>query len=106
MNFLFDNDVPDDTAYGLAAMGHEVFKLRNLIDPQSTDEAVLRFASEHNYVLVTCNRDDFLVAAQTISHTGIIVLIRRSSRLRERTALIRLLDRAGEQGILNNINFA
>lgn len=40
MKFLFDHDVPDETAYGLVAMGHEVFKLRELISPLSADEDV------------------------------------------------------------------
>jgi len=106
VKFLFDHDVPDDTAYGLTTLGHEVFKLRELIDPQTTDEEVLRFAAKNNYVLITCNRDDFLSAARTISHAGLIVLIRRSSRVRERVALLRFLDRAGEEGIRENINFA
>jgi len=30
----------------------------------------------------------------------------RNARLRERVALFRLLDRAGAEGIRNNINFA
>jgi hypothetical protein len=38
VKFLFDHDVPDDMAYGLSALGHEVFKLRELIDPQTSDE--------------------------------------------------------------------
>ena len=59
MKFLFDHDVPDDMAYGLTALGHEVFKLRELLHPQTSDEDVLRFAGEHDYVLITCNRDDF-----------------------------------------------
>jgi len=105
VRFLFDHDVPDDMAYGLAAMGHEVFKLRDLI-PQTPDEDVLRFAAEHDYVLITCNRDDFLTAARVISHAGLIVLIRRDARIRERVALLRLLDKAGEEGIRQNINFA
>jgi uncharacterized protein DUF5615 len=54
---------PDDAAYGLAAMGHEVFKLRELIGIQTSDRDVLRFAAEHDYVLITCNRDDFLAFA-------------------------------------------
>ena len=68
--FLFDHDVPDDTAYGLMALGHEVFKLRELIDQQTTDEEVLRFAAKNNYILITCNRDDFLSVARKISHAG------------------------------------
>lgn len=72
MKLLFDHDVPDDTAYGLSAQGHEVFRLRDLIDPQTPDEEVLHYAAEHGYVLVTCNRDDFLAAARTIPHAGIL----------------------------------
>jgi predicted nuclease of predicted toxin-antitoxin system len=106
VKFLFDQDVPDDTAYGLSTLGHEVVKLRDLIDPRTPDEEVLRLAAKHNYILITCNRDDFLAAAQKISHAGLIILIRRRARIRERTALLRLLDTAGEEGIRGNINFA
>jgi predicted nuclease of predicted toxin-antitoxin system len=106
VKFLFDHDVPDDMAYGLATLGHEVFKLRELINPQTNDEDVLRFAAESNYVLITCNRDDFLAVARKVSHAGLIILIRRRARVRERVALLRLLDRAGEEGIRGNINFA
>jgi predicted nuclease of predicted toxin-antitoxin system len=106
VKLLFDHDVPDDTAYGLSAQGHQVFRVRDLIDPQTPDEEVLRYAAQHDFVLITCNRDDFLEAARTIPHAGIIVLIRRAARVRERVALMRLLDKAGEQGIRENINFA
>ena len=87
MKFLFDHDVPDDMAYGLTALGHEVFKLLELIDPQTSDEEVLRLAAKNHYVLITCNRDDFLAAAQKIPHAGLIVLnsIDSSSRARSRT---------------------
>ena len=87
-------------------MGHKVLKLRELMDSRTTDEAVLRFAGENKLVLITCNRDDFLAAAQVIAHAGIIILIRRNARIRERVALFRLLEKSGEEGILNNINFA
>jgi len=106
VKLLFDHDVPDDMAYGLSAQGHEIFRLRDLIDPETPDDDVLRYAAQNNYVLITCNRDDFLAAAGTISHAGLIILIRRTSRLRERVALLRLLDKAGEEGIRQNINFA
>jgi len=93
VKLLFDHDVPDDTAYGVSAQGHEVFRLRDLIDPQTPDYEVLRYAAENDYVLITCNRDDFLAAAKMISHAGLIILIRRNSRMRERVALFRLLDK-------------
>ena len=106
MKFLFDHDVPDDMAYTLTAMGHEVSKLRELLDVQTTDEEVLRFAAANDLILISCNRDDFISAARLIPHVGIIILIRRASRMRERMALFQLLEKAGEGGIRNNINFA
>lgn len=106
MKFLLDHDVPDDMAYGLNELGHEVVKLRELTVPQATDEDVLRLAAEHDCVLITCNRDDFLKLAEHVPHVGLVVLIRRRSRAHERAALVRLLDRAGNTGIRNNINFA
>ena len=30
MRFLFDHDVPDDIAFALVALGHEVLKLREI----------------------------------------------------------------------------
>lgn len=106
MNFLLDHDVPEDVVFALEALGHAVTRLRGALPADSSDDEVLRHAGEHGLVLITCNRDDFLGAAERIAHAGIIVLIRRRSRALERAALVRLLDRAGESGILNNINFA
>lgn len=54
----------------------------------------------------TCNRDDFLAIAQKVAHAGLIVLIRRRTRVQERAALVRLLDGAGDAGLRGNINFA
>ena len=44
--------------------------------------------------------------AQTAAHCGMIIVIRRRSRTAERAALVHLLDRAGEAGIVGNINYA
>lgn len=106
MKFLFDHDVPDDTAFSLQALGHEVIRLREVLPVESSDREVLSFAGAQEFVLITCNRDDFLEAAKSIPHLGLIVLIRRRSRTLERAALVRLLETAGEAGIKNNINFA
>ena len=40
------------------------------------------------------------------THHGIIIVIRRRTRAAERAALFRLLERAGDTGIQDNINFA
>jgi predicted nuclease of predicted toxin-antitoxin system len=106
VRFLFDHDVPDDLSYLLLQIGHEVVLLRQVLPPDTPDEAVLRFAHQDRLVLVTCNRDDFLSLAAEHLHSGIIIVIRRRTRVAERAALLRLLERAGETGLVNNINFA
>ena len=77
-----------------------------MLPVRTPDDEVLRQAAARNCLLITCNRDDFLAAAGRVPHCGIIVLIRRRSRALERTALVRLLDTAGESGLSGNINFA
>jgi predicted nuclease of predicted toxin-antitoxin system len=106
VKFLLDHDVPDDVAFSLEALGHGVIKLRELLPVTTADADVLRVAGEQQCVLITCNRDDFLVVAANLTHGGIIILIRRKSRVLERVALVRLLDSAGETGLKGNINFA
>lgn len=110
MNFLLDHDVPEDLRYLLDQLGHTVVVLREVLPPDSTDEAVLQAAYERDCVLLTCNRDDFLSLAATVPHHGpviiIVIIARRRSRADERAALFRLLERAGEPGLRDNINFA
>lgn len=106
MKFLLDHDVPDDLSYLLVQLGHDVTLLRKALPGDSSDEAVLRFAHEAGCILVTCNRDDFLRLAVTKPHHGVVIVIRRRTRGDERVALFRLLERAGETGLRNNVNFA
>jgi predicted nuclease of predicted toxin-antitoxin system len=106
VRFLLDQDVPDDLTYLLRELDHEVVRLRDVLPPDATDQAVLQFAHEHDWLLLTCNRDDFLKLAETEPHRGIIVVIRRKTRAHERAALLRLLESAGDPGLQYNINFA
>ena len=106
MKFLLDHDVPDDLSYLLEQLGHEVTLLRKALAGDSSDEAVLQFAYERGCVLLTCNQDDFLDLASAKPHHGVVIVIRRRTRAAERAALFRLLERAGETGIRNNVNFA
>lgn len=106
MKFLLDHDVPDDLSYLLEELGHNVTLLRKVLPEDTSDESVLQFAHDNDCVLMTCNRDDFLQLAKQKSHHGIIVVIRRRTRTDERAALFRLLDRAGETGLKDNVNFA
>ena len=106
MKFLLDHDVPDDLSYLLEELNHQVTLLRKALPGDSSDEAVLQFAYERGCVLLTCNRNDFLHLAMARPHHGIVIVIRRRTRADERAALFRLLERAGETGLLNNVNFA
>jgi predicted nuclease of predicted toxin-antitoxin system len=106
VKFLLDHDVPDDLSYLLRQLGHETTLLRDALPGDSSDEVVLRFAHERGCVLLTCNRDDFLQLAATKPHHGIVIVIRRKTRGHERAALYRLLERAGETGLLFNVDFA
>lgn len=106
MKFLLDHDVPEDLTYLLQELGHEVLRLRDVLPEEASDAAVLQFAHEHGYLLVTCNRDDFIELAQRQPRHGIIVIVGRRTRAAERAALFRVLERAGETGLTSNINFA
>jgi predicted nuclease of predicted toxin-antitoxin system len=106
VTFLFDDDVPDDLSFLLKHVGHRVTFLRQVLPRDTPDAAVLDYAVQRGLVLVTCNRDDFVVLGSERSHLGIVIVIRRRSRAQERAALLRLLDRATETGLTNNINFA
>ena len=106
MKFLLDNDVPEDLSYLLKQLEHEVALVRTALPESASDESVLQLAHESDCVLLTCNRDDFLDLAVRKPHYGIIIVIRRRTRAAERAALVRLLERAGETGLRDNLNFA
>jgi len=106
MTFLLDQDVPDAIARVLQQSGEVVARVREIIPADSTDEAVLALAAARTMILVTCNRGDFLVLAQTKPHAGVVILIRRASRASECAHFLRLLQTADESGLSNNINFA
>lgn len=106
MKFLLDHDVPIDLSYSLTALGHQVVRLPEVLDPFAKNEEVLDYASRNGSLLINCNRNDFLKLAKRKRHSEIIILIRRKNRAAERAALIRLVDKAGESGIRGNINFA
>ena len=85
---------------------HEVTLLRKAIPGDSSYSAVLEFAYHSNFIILTCNRDDFLHLAATKPHRGVLIVIRRRTRGKERAALLSLIERACESGPKHNINFA
>lgn len=106
MKFLLDQDVPEDLTHLLQALGHEIVLLRNVLPVEAADLVVLQFAHQHDCLLMTCNRDDFLELAEAHPHHGIVVIVRRKTRAAEKAALLRLLEKAGDSGLRDNINFA
>jgi predicted nuclease of predicted toxin-antitoxin system len=106
LKFLLDQDVPAEIGRVLARAGHDVVCERDVMSVSATDNEVFEYAVERGFVLVTCNRDDFIRLAAIRRHTGLIVVIRRKTRIMECAKLLHLLNVAGEVGITGNINFA
>jgi predicted nuclease of predicted toxin-antitoxin system len=106
VNFLLDHDVPAEVGRVLGQAGHQVVHVRTVMPPESTDDRVLQYAVKHSLVLLTCNREDFVRLAGRQAHPGLVVVIRRRTRIAECASVLRLLKRAGDTGIAGNINFA
>lgn len=106
MKFLLDNDVPVDVLRVLKREGHEANRTTDVLGADATDPAIFKYAVDNGKVIVTCNRNHFLSLATNAVHPGVIVLVRRRSRVSEAAHLLALLRRAGESGIVGNINFA
>ena len=106
MNFFLDHDVPIEVGRVLRLKGHTVQFLNEVLPITTDDLTALRHAASNAMVVVTCNRRDFLRLAAAQPHAGLIILIRRRTRVAECAAILRLLARAGESGIANNVNFA
>jgi predicted nuclease of predicted toxin-antitoxin system len=41
-------------------MGHQVIRLREVLPTTIADDEIFRYANANDYILVTCNRDDFV----------------------------------------------
>jgi predicted nuclease of predicted toxin-antitoxin system len=111
VRFLLDHDVPAEVGHLLRHWQHDVLPLRLALPVTAQDEAVFRRAQAEGRLIVSRNRAHFLALAEGAMRTrqpfpGLIVLIRRRSRLAECAHLLQLLRRAGEAGLRNNINFA
>ena len=107
MKFFLDHDVPDEVGVVLRIRGHDIVRLREELPVITPDEAVWAHVRRTARVVISCNRAHYVaLALATPEHPGLIVLIRRRTRQAECGAILGLLQRAGETGLLNNINFA
>ena len=107
MKFLLDHDVPAEISRVLQHWGHNVTVLRSVLRVAAPDADVFGYACSEGLILISCNRDHFLaLARQAQNHPGLIILIRRRTRQSECAHLWALLQRAGEEGVRSNVNFA
>jgi predicted nuclease of predicted toxin-antitoxin system len=106
VKFFLDHDVAAAVRDTLERHGHEVIQLAELLRRDAPDERVFAAAQDNQCVMITCNRNDFLRLAAKGPHLGLIILIRRRTPQVECTNLLRLIRRAGEEGLRGNINFA
>ena len=103
MKFLLDHDVPAEIGHLLRYWEHNV----TVLPVTASDEEVFGHACSQGLILISSNRNHFLrLARQTRDHPGLIILIRRRTRHSECAHLSVLLQRAGEKGLRNNVNFA
>ena len=107
MKFLLDHDVPASIGRLLRYWEHNVTVLPAVLPVTASDEEVFGHACSRGLILISCNRGHFLaLARQAQNHPGLIILIRRRTRQSECAHLSVLLQRAGENGLRNNVNFA
>jgi predicted nuclease of predicted toxin-antitoxin system len=107
MTFFLDQDVPEEVALLLRHLGHSATVLREVLPITAPDEEAFAYARAHRMITITCNRNDYLaLAAEHPVHPGLIILIRRRTRQAECSKVLSLLQRAGETGLAQNINFA
>lgn len=106
MKFLLDQDVPETIARVLRRAGHEASPVREALRPDATDDEVLDLSVRKSWILVTCNRDDYVRPARERTHPGMVIVIRRRTRAAECAALLTLLRGAGEEGLDGTVNFA
>jgi predicted nuclease of predicted toxin-antitoxin system len=111
MKFFLDHDVPDEVEQLLRFWKHDTQRLRDVLSVTTHDEKVFEFAQSQHRIIISCNRNHFLkLAREAFSReqpfAGLIVLVRRRTRQAECAHLLSLLRRAGETGLIGNVNLA
>ena len=101
-----DEDVPIEVSRCISQAGHAVSLVADTLGTRTDDADLWYHAVQTRFIVVTCNRQDFLRLAGTEPGTGLIILNRRRTRQAECAHLLRLLASAGESGLNCNINFA
>jgi len=106
LKFLLDADVPHEVAWALRKNSHSVVFSVEELGKKAPDLQIWNYAQEIDAITLTCNRDDFLELAGSDPQAGLIILNRKRKRSIEAANVLALIQKAGESGIIGNINFA
>ena len=75
MRFLLDADIPRSSAQVLRKLRYEVIDVRDINLGNATDEEIIKYAKENNFILVTRDIEFANVLRYPVgSHVGIVVL--------------------------------
>lgn len=114
MLFLVDEDVPSSVVEFLAARGHRLCLVTEVLMPGSPDALVARWADESAATILTCNGKHFIPLLSRASRDGprkfrraglvVVPQVRSRERLADFVDLIELEDarrqRNGDQRVL------
>jgi predicted nuclease of predicted toxin-antitoxin system len=64
VKFFLDHDVPAAVKDALARHGHEVTGVTDTLPGDSADDLIFATAQQNEWVMITCNRNDFLGLAK------------------------------------------
>jgi predicted nuclease of predicted toxin-antitoxin system len=92
VKFLVDENLSPLIATGLRDAGHEAMHVRDVDLRAARDTAVIEFARENGYIVVSADTDFGTLLAATGSSTPSVVLIRRTVDRRAGRLLALLLE--------------
>ena len=96
MKFLVDENLSPLVATGLRDAGHDSVHARDVDLRSAGDTAVLEFARENGYVVVSADTDFGTLLAASGASTPSVVLIRRTIDRRASRLLALLLENLGQ----------
>ena len=65
MNFLLDNDVPEELSYLLDHLGHRISRVREALTGAASDAAVLDYAFRHDLIVITAREHSAAAGRET-----------------------------------------
>ena len=76
IQFLLDENLSYETAQYLTGLGYKVFTVEQLGLSEANDQTIIRYASEHGYVLITFDLDFGYLFQIVITYPAHVVILR------------------------------